>query len=78
MRAGQNLFFEKEPLLENKKSITFFFKDLIIFEYNKGMKEHIFPKIFLFFLFFAPWIFVKLWTFNPNQLCIKSFCKCYV
>ena len=43
MRARQNLFFEKVPFLENKKRIKkmFFFKDLIIFEYNIGLKEHI-------------------------------------
>ena len=35
MRAGQNLFFEKVPFLENKKvSKKCFFKDLIILEYN--------------------------------------------
>ena len=42
MRARQNLFFEKVPFLENKKRIKIFFKnkDLIIFEYNIGIKEH--------------------------------------
>ena len=53
MRARQNLFFEKVPFLENKKSIkkVFFFKDLIIFEYNIGIKEHIFQKKNYFFIF---------------------------
>ena len=52
MRAGQNLFFEKVPFLENKKvSKKCFFKDLIIFEYNIGIKEHIFQKKNLFFYF---------------------------
>ena len=62
MRARQNLFFEKVPFLENKKRIKkmFFFKDLIIFEYNIGIKEHIFQKKKILFLFFAPWIFLKL------------------
>ena len=46
MRARQNLFFEKVPFLENEKRIKkmFFFKDLIIFEYNIDIKEHIFQK----------------------------------
>ena len=45
MRARQNLFFEKVPFLENKKvTKKCFFKDLIIFEYNIGIKEHIFQK----------------------------------
>ena len=62
MRARQNLFFEKVPFLENKKriKIMFFFKDLFIFEYNKDLKEHIFQKKIVIFLFFAPWIFLKL------------------
>ena len=61
MRARQNLFFEKVPFLENKKRIKlFFFKDLIIFEYNIDPKEHIFQKKKFIFLFFAPWIFLKL------------------
>ena len=53
MRARQNLFFEKVPFLENKKRIKkmFFFKDLIIFEYNIDLKEHIFQKQNLFFYF---------------------------
>ena len=40
MRARQNLFFEKVPFLENKKKFQTngFFKDLIIFEYNIGIK----------------------------------------
>ena len=61
MRARQNLFFEKVPFLENEKRIKkmFFFKDLIIFEYNIDIKEHIFQKK-IFFKFFAPWIFLKL------------------
>ena len=62
MRARQNLFFEKVPFLENKKSIKkmFFFQDLIIFEYNIGIKEHIFQQKKNYFFIFCPLDFFEV------------------